>query len=701
MICPSCGLGNPGDSRVCAACGASLPSIVPPVATAGAMAALPLAPFAVSQVDATIADDVFEPVRTVPGPVDRESFFAAQLRHRRQTWRLVAACALAAIVTGIPLSLVLTPLIFTVILIVTRLVHIVTPVPDAVWNAYEWVGLVLVKAIEAADNSSTTTGGNPDLSNIPLDTALSLAAIWLIPGILLMLVLWPALIVLFRHAGVGGALLSLGAREPRRYDQEEQQLVNAIEEMAIAAGLPTPGVMLIDAPVANAAVVGTSPKDAVIVVTRTLLDDLDRDQTQGILAHLIASIGNGDLRAALSVIAIFQTFGFVSSVIRFPIDSKARRTVWRVLRYAFSRHRPGLRDQNAQAVSDLLTSGIDDFGENDDLQKVADAKPPQQRRGPKLVLLLYLPGIMLALYLGLSFLGAWSQAGRFAVLGLIFATIALIWYQRVFAVWLVDHSFAWFRSMLLLPYYLGTMMPLLMLMMLKSFLLEPLIGWLWRTRRYLADATAVQLTRNPDGLAGGLVEMVRHGGVIPGGAWATPLFVVGSETANIRTISTYQARSGEMIQEQLDELDPEGDDTGIRRMINEARVVSRFGKNRPRGMVQQLQEDHYGSGGDQSGSTGGYMSGSTASLHPGVRQRLQKLHALGATIELEDPATRLKSPFRSKVPTVIFFLILAPLWLIVLALGIAVLVILTGITLFVTAVMLLLVYGLFQFIAPV
>ena len=53
--------------------------------------------------------------------------------------------------------------------------------------------------------------------------------------------------------------------------------------------------MLLDGEVANAAVVGSSPADAVVVVSRRLLDEMDRDETQGVLAHLIASIGNGDL----------------------------------------------------------------------------------------------------------------------------------------------------------------------------------------------------------------------------------------------------------------------------------------------------------------------------------------------------------------------------------------------------------------------
>ena len=52
------------------------------------------------------------------------------------------------------------------------------------------------------------------------------------------------------------------------------------------------------------------------------------------------------------------------------------------------------------------------------------------------------------------------------------------------------------------------------------------IALVWRTRRYLADASAVELTRDPDGLAGALTKLARDDTGIPGGAWASHLFIV-------------------------------------------------------------------------------------------------------------------------------------------------------------------------------
>lgn len=63
--------------------------------------------------------------------------------------------------------------------------------------------------------------------------------------------------------------------------------------------------------------------------------------------------------------------------------------------------------------------------------------------------------------------------------------------------------------------------------LLRTMLVEPLAMGAWRTRRYLADAVAVQLTRFPDGLARALPVL---GAAVELPAWTEPLFVVGSRT---------------------------------------------------------------------------------------------------------------------------------------------------------------------------
>src|SRR5260370_42666173 len=60
----------------------------------------------------------------------------------------------------------------------------------------------------------------------------------------------------------------------------------------------------------------------------------------------------------------------------------------------------------------------------------------------------------------------------------------------------------------------------------NTVLLGPSMALVWRTRRYLADAGAVELTRNPDALAGALERLAQDNTAISGGALATHLFVI-------------------------------------------------------------------------------------------------------------------------------------------------------------------------------
>jgi len=545
MVCPRCGLWNPQHNTTCESCGASLrpaapadPPVIPTSAAAIAstlqpglsgIAAPPTEPQIVQTAPSQPRSRIDEPSLYAPvlGPVNRESFFAAQRRHRRATWKLTAGSAVAAIITGIPLSLVLAPIIFAVVLILTRLLHIVIPVPDGVWNAYRDASLVLFDAIDAMDDPATPGVVEGDVGRIPTSLILKTAAVWLLPGILLMLAIWPVLIRLFRHGGAGGVLLSLGAREPVMTDLEERQLVNVIEELALAAGVRPPRVMLIDSDVTNAAAVGSSQEDATIVVSRALLDDLGRDETQGVLAHLVASIGNGDLRGAMSIIAIFQTFGFASALVKVPISGPARTTVWKMLRYVFSRHKPHERAAEAHVISEMLTSGIWDTQE-DDFSKIDETdRKVQERPGPSVRLLLYLPITLIAVFMATVLLEFPDALRRLSLLGVVGLAGLIVWYQREYVAYAIPRALMWTRMIIMLPYYMAATFPQLMISMMTSYMLEPLLAWLWRTRRYLADATAVQLTRQPDWIAKGLSEISSRGGIFPGGKWAGPLFITG------------------------------------------------------------------------------------------------------------------------------------------------------------------------------
>jgi Zn-dependent protease with chaperone function len=102
---------------------------------------------------------------------------------------------------------------------------------------------------------------------------------------------------------------SLGGRPvlANTRDLAERVLLNVVEEMAIASGMPVPPVYLLDNEAAiNAFAAGTSPQNAVIGVTRGAIEVLKRDELQGVIAHEFSHILNGDMRLNLRLIGILN-----------------------------------------------------------------------------------------------------------------------------------------------------------------------------------------------------------------------------------------------------------------------------------------------------------------------------------------------------------------------------------------------------------
>jgi len=83
-----------------------------------------------------------------------------------------------------------------------------------------------------------------------------------------------------------------------------RQLENIVEEMAIAAGLPKPRVYVVPDADPNAFATGRSPEHSSLAVTRGLLDTLDREELQGVVAHEMSHIRNLDIRVMTVVAAL-------------------------------------------------------------------------------------------------------------------------------------------------------------------------------------------------------------------------------------------------------------------------------------------------------------------------------------------------------------------------------------------------------------
>lgn len=114
------------------------------------------------------------------------------------------------------------------------------------------------------------------------------------------------------QAGARTVLASAGARPIAATDATYQQLSNVTDEMTIASGLPRPALYVIPDPDPNAFATGKDPDHAVIAVTEGLLEKLNRDELQAVVAHEMSHIRNYDIRLMTVVAALIGSVMLLS-----------------------------------------------------------------------------------------------------------------------------------------------------------------------------------------------------------------------------------------------------------------------------------------------------------------------------------------------------------------------------------------------------
>lgn len=108
---------------------------------------------------------------------------------------------------------------------------------------------------------------------------------------------------------LGGVRLASGKADPLH-----RRLLNVVEEMAIACGLPVPPVYLLDQDGVNAFAAGFTPSDTVIGITRGAVELLSRDELQGVVAHEFSHILNGDTRMKMRLLGLLHGITLVSDI---------------------------------------------------------------------------------------------------------------------------------------------------------------------------------------------------------------------------------------------------------------------------------------------------------------------------------------------------------------------------------------------------
>jgi len=473
----------------------------------------------------------------------RETFYEAQRRHRRAGWRFSLLSVMAVFMLGLPVSVIISPFIAAVGLIGVDVVNEWTPMPDPVSE--------LGELFESTGSTSTEP---EEPVSVPGTTVLAIGLGLFVPGLVAMSLIWLCVRRLMLRSGAGAVALAAGARPPSG-DPEERQLVNLVEEMALAAGVPPPRVMVVDSPDANAAVAGRSVRDVTIIVPRGLLDQLGRRQTGAVVADMLAVAVNGDLRVAMVIASAFQTFDVVGAMLAAPLSRRTQRVVWRTFRLTFRR-----RSRRGDGTEEQFLAG--------ELTELAMLGALDDNKANGCLLMLQFPFLVAAIAYSLT---------RMLVGGLIVA---------------------------------------------------PIMGAMWRRRRLLADATAVELTRDPDALARALTQLRDNGATVPPGPW-THLFAVGPELARERTMKTFERRRDEIW-------------TGDGSFVERSKSAYSASVDLRRDMASLDQADAAEAGGAGTATSApGTSAAELAHFLPELSKRVERLAAMGAYVQA-DPAAPIR-----------------------------------------------------------
>jgi len=131
--------------------------------------------------------------------------------------------------------------------------------------------------------------------------------------------LYIAVVISFTQAGVGyyyGDKIALATSKATaitgKENRQTKQLFNLVHNLSITAGTPTPKVYLINDSAPNAFATGRDPKHASIAVTTGLVEKLEDEELQGVLAHELSHIKNYDIRVMSLVVVLVGIIAVVS-----------------------------------------------------------------------------------------------------------------------------------------------------------------------------------------------------------------------------------------------------------------------------------------------------------------------------------------------------------------------------------------------------
>lgn len=114
------------------------------------------------------------------------------------------------------------------------------------------------------------------------------------------------------YASTSIAIAMSGAHQIEKKDNP--RLWNVVENLAITEGLPMPKVYIINDPAPNAFATGRNPKTAVVAATTGLLEIMDDNELQGVMAHELGHVKNFDIRVSTIVFGLVSAIGILADI---------------------------------------------------------------------------------------------------------------------------------------------------------------------------------------------------------------------------------------------------------------------------------------------------------------------------------------------------------------------------------------------------
>jgi heat shock protein HtpX len=136
------------------------------------------------------------------------------------------------------------------------------------------------------------------------------AAIYVLPIVSIIVILW---ILLSYYSGQHFILAAAKAVELTK--QNAPKVLKIVEDIAITAGLPTPKVYSINDIGMNAFATGRDPKHSYIVLTKGIINGLEKNELEGVIAHEMAHIGNRDIKIMLIMVVCISFATVIAEIL--------------------------------------------------------------------------------------------------------------------------------------------------------------------------------------------------------------------------------------------------------------------------------------------------------------------------------------------------------------------------------------------------